>query len=125
MYTLINIVELLTNIRLRYFISFIKALEAVKLAPKQQGGKWLQQKYELSLKNGGSLSPTEFPINTHGGLLCFGAPWETPAMYNIIEATAQLTGAAADRQVRNAKTALVYGNGGVFSSSSVAILSNE
>lgn len=105
--------------------SFIKALEAVKLAPKHQGGKWLQQKYEQSLKQGGSLSPSEFPINTHGGLMCFAAPWETPAMYNIIEATAQLTGKAADRQVPNAKTALVYGNGGVFSSSSVAILSNE
>ena len=62
-------------------------------------------------------------MNTHGGLLSFAAPWETPAMYNIIEATAQLTGTATGRQVPNATTALVYGNGGILSASSMAILS--
>ena len=88
------------------------------------------------------------PVNTHGGLLSFGAPWETPAMYNVIEAYAQLTGTAGSRQVPNARRALVYGrffimteiavfffknidlrvcvttvgNGGVFSASAVAIL---
>lgn len=49
------------------------------------------------------------PVNTHGGLLSFGAPWETPAMYNIIEAVEQLNGTAYGRQVKNAKRALVYG----------------
>ena len=49
------------------------------------------------------------PVNTHGGLLSFGAPWETPAMYNIIEAVAQLTGTAESRQVPNVRRALVYG----------------
>lgn len=44
-----------------------------------------------------------------GGLLSFGAPWETPAMYNIIEAVMQLRGEAIGRQVPNAKRALVYG----------------
>ena len=38
-------------------------------------------------------APADFPVNTHGGLLAFGAPWEVPAMYNIIEACAQLNGA--------------------------------
>ena len=50
------------------------------------------------------------PVNTHGGLLSFGAPWETPAMYNIIEAVEQLNGTATGRQVPNVKRALVYGN---------------
>lgn len=50
------------------------------------------------------------PVNTHGGLLSFGAPWETPAMYNIIEAVEQLNGTAHGRQVKGAKRALVYGN---------------
>jgi acetyl-CoA acetyltransferase len=49
------------------------------------------------------------PVNTHGGLLSFGAPWETPAMYNIIEAVEQLNGTAHGRQVKDAKRALVYG----------------
>jgi acetyl-CoA acetyltransferase len=63
-----------------------------------------------------------FPLNTHGGLLAFGAPWEVPAMYNIIEAFAQLTNAAGPRQIKGAKKALVYGNGGIFSHSAIAIL---
>ncbi|HQK20713.1 MAG TPA: hypothetical protein PLJ27_24845, partial [Polyangiaceae bacterium] len=61
---------------------------------------------------------------THGGLLAFGAPWEVPAMYNIIEAFDQLTHRAEGRQIPNARRALVYGNGGVFSASAVAILEN-
>eukprot|EP00672_Neobodo_designis_P004201 CAMPEP_0174867324 /NCGR_PEP_ID=MMETSP1114-20130205/63797_1 /TAXON_ID=312471 /ORGANISM="Neobodo designis, Strain CCAP 1951/1" /LENGTH=79 /DNA_ID=CAMNT_0016102513 /DNA_START=1 /DNA_END=240 /DNA_ORIENTATION=- len=71
----------------------------------------------------GTLSPRDFPINTHGGLQCFGAPWEVPAMYNVIEAVQQLKGAANGRQVTpKPRRALVYGNGGIFSASSVAIL---
>ena len=63
------------------------------------------------------------PVNTHGGLLGFGAPWEVPAMYNIIEAVQQLSGTAGkERQVEGARRALVYGNGGIFSHSAVAIL---
>jgi acetyl-CoA acetyltransferase len=73
----------------------------------------------------GEFRPQDlFPINTHGGLLAFGAPWEVPAMYNIIEAFAQLQGKAGTRQVRDASRALVYGNGGIFSHSAVAILGN-
>ncbi len=54
--------------------------------------------------------------------MCYGAPWETPAMYGIIEACAQLRGHANDRQIEGARTALVYGNGGIFSASSVVVL---
>ena len=78
--------------------------------------------YNLALRNGGTLDPNHFPINTHGGLLSFGAPWETPAIYSAIEAVAQLTGTAGDRQVDKCNRALVYGNGGIFSASAVAIL---
>lgn len=78
--------------------------------------------YRHSEANNGVLPPDVFPVNTHGGLLSFGAPWETPAMYNIIEAVQQLNGAAGKRQVPGARRALVYGNGGIFSASAVAIL---
>jgi hypothetical protein len=112
-----------------------------------KAGEWIEKMYKLSEENNGVLPPNTFPINTHGGLLAFGAPWETPAMYNIIEAVQQLNGTATNRQVDNARRALVYGNiycssnnlcalrisdynllnvltgnGGIFSASAVAIL---
>ena len=64
-------------------------------------------------------------MNTHGGLMGFGAPWEVPAMYSIIEACEQLSGnAGPERQVPGARRALVYGNGGIFSHSAVGILAS-
>jgi acetyl-CoA acetyltransferase len=105
-------------------VCFLRAVEAVGLAPRGQGGEYIESMYALSESQSGILTPEQFPVNTHGGLLGFGAPWEVPAMYNIIEAVQQLRGAAEDRQVPNAKNSLVYGNGGIFSASAIAILSN-
>ena len=110
-------------------ICFIKAIEAVGLAAPGCGGQWVEEKYLQSERQGGVLSPQDFPVNTHGGLLSFGAPWETPAMHSIVEAVMHLTDLTETnresdkaRQVPNAKHALVYGNGGIFSASAVAIL---
>ncbi len=107
-------------------ICFIRAVEAVGLAPRGGGGEWVEKRYwETGGDKPGPLtySPTSFPVNTHGGLLAFGAPWEVPAMYSVFEAVAQLTHSAGnERQVMNARRALVYGNGGIFSASAVAIL---
>ncbi|KAH9263940.1 hypothetical protein BASA83_012608 [Batrachochytrium salamandrivorans] len=115
-------------------ICLIRAVEAVGLTPKGNGGAYIEAKYYELLrameKSSGALDETFrpqdiFPVNTHGGLLAFGAPWEVPAMYNIIEAFAQLTNTAgSQRQVRDARRALVYGNGGIFSHSAIAILGN-
>jgi acetyl-CoA acetyltransferase len=102
-----------------YPICLIRAIEAVGICPKGEGGAWIEKKYHETMED---FSPSTFPINTHGGLLAFGAPWEVPAMYNVTEAFAQLTGKADSRQIPNARRALVYGNGGVFSASAVAIL---
>ena len=45
-------------------------------------------------------------------------------MYNVIEAVKQLNSEVdtTDRQIPNCRRALVYGNGGIFSASAVAIL---
>ena len=103
-------------------ICFLRALEAVKVCKRGEAGAFVQEHYESVVRRRGP-NPSVFPINTHGGLQCFGAPWEVPAMYNIHEAVEQLRGHAKDRQVfPKPKRALVYGNGGIFSSSSVAIL---
>lgn len=107
-------------------ICFIRALEGCGLCKEGEGGQLVEQVYRRALANGGEVDPSAFPVNTHGGLMCFGAPWEVPAMYNVTEAVAQLSGQAGPRQVSpTPKRALVYGNGGVFSASAVAILSTE
>jgi acetyl-CoA acetyltransferase len=104
-------------------ICFIRACEAVGKAQKGKGGAFVEDVYRAALQNGGKIDPNIFPINTHGGLLSFGAPWEVPAMFNTIEAVAQLNGTAGpSRQIDRCRRALVYGNGGIFSASAVAIL---
>ncbi len=103
-------------------ICFVRAVEAVGLAPKGGGGDWVEARYRESEANGGRCDPAMFPVNTHGGLLAFGAPWEVPAMYNILESVQQLRWTAGERQVARARRALVYGNGGIFSASAVALL---
>jgi acetyl-CoA acetyltransferase len=63
----------------------------------------------------------EFPMNTNGG----GLSYTHPGMYGmflIIEAVRQLRGECGERQVPNAKTALVNGTGGSLSSTGTIIL---
>jgi acetyl-CoA acetyltransferase len=110
-------------------ISLVRALEACGLC--DNGGNYLQQQYGRMIRAMEDdqvdrllQDPTFFPVNTHGGLLCFGAPWEVPAMYNIIEAVHQIRGKAKGRQM-DCRRALVYGNGGILSASAVAILAKS
>jgi acetyl-CoA acetyltransferase len=88
-------------------ICFIRAVEAVGLCKKGKGGEWVDEMYQRSEED----PEWKMPINTHGGLLSFGAPWEVPAMFNVIEAVHQLRKTADNRQIDNVRRALVYGNG--------------
>ena len=66
----------------------------------------------------------DFPLNTNGG----GLSYCHPGMYGIftiIESVKQLWGICGKRQIINPKTALCHGTGGVLSSSTTLILSNE
>jgi acetyl-CoA acetyltransferase len=71
-----------------------------------------------------------FPFNTHGGLMHFAAPWECPAAYNVIECVRQLR-SECDNESKQIKfksqdrLAIVTGNGGVFSSAAVLVLSKK
>jgi acetyl-CoA acetyltransferase len=111
-------------------ICFIRAVEAVGLAAPGCGGEWVEAAYQLTSPPDGQALSTDdcwysaddLPVNTHGGLLAFGAPWEVPAMHSIIEALEQLGGSAGARQLGRCDTALVYGNGGILSHSAVAVL---
>jgi acetyl-CoA acetyltransferase len=113
-------------------ICLVRALEACGLTEKGRGGEYLEQQYtelmqamEADRIDTLLANKTFFPVNTHGGLLCYGAPWEVPAMYNIIEAVHQLRGTTQGRQIDDCRRALVYGNGGVLSASAVAILARS
>mmetsp|Transcript_12384 Transcript_12384/g.24082 ORF Transcript_12384/g.24082 Transcript_12384/m.24082 type:complete len:409 (+) Transcript_12384:159-1385(+) len=100
-------------------ICFLRAIEAVGLCNKGEGGKWIDEQYDRILQDENYV----LPVNTHGGLLSFGAPWEAPAIFAVIESIRQLTNGAAGQQIPDCRRALVYGNGGIFSSSAVAIMS--
>lgn len=118
-------------------ICFARGLEACRVVPRGEAGAFIQAVHDRLVQRGvEGLEDDMFPINTHGGLLAYGAAWEAPAMNGIIEAVAQLTGQAGSRQARRKHTdrsgtkvtqqlphrALCYGNGGILSSSAVAIL---
>jgi len=64
----------------------------------------------------------EMPFNTHGGQLGFGQPDLAGGMTHIVEAVRQLRGDAAGRQIQNAQTALVTGNGATMSEATALIL---
>ena len=66
----------------------------------------------------------DFALNTNGG----GLSYCHPGMYGIftiIEATRQLWGVCGKRQLEKPVNALCHGTGGVLSSSTTLILSNE
>ena len=65
------------------------------------------------------------PMNTHGGMLSHCHPGNPGAMFSLTEAVAQLRRQAGARQVTDAETALVHGQGGIMSSHATLILGRE
>ena len=98
-------------------VCFIKFAESVGLVQEGLGGPWVESLYKHTDPVKDRLN-----INTHGGLLSFGAPWEAPAIFSVIEAVEQMRGHAEERQLSKVSTALIYGNGGIFTSSAVVVL---
>jgi acetyl-CoA acetyltransferase len=70
-----------------------------------------------AIQPGGGL-----PVNTHGGNLSCAHPGTPGQMLHVIEAVRQLRGECGDRQVEGAKTALVHGQAGVFTSHCSVVL---
>ncbi|MEI7738213.1 MAG: acetyl-CoA acetyltransferase [Betaproteobacteria bacterium] len=100
-----------------FTINTILALEDLGFCKKGEGGEFV---------NNGSIAPGgKLPVNTNGG----GLSCVHPNMYGAfatIEAVRQLRGECSLRQVANAKTALINGNGGTSASSqSTSILCTQ
>lgn len=88
-------------------------IEDLGLCPKGEGGRFVE---DTDFGPGGDIA-----LNTSGGGLSYIHPGMF-GMFLIIEAVRQLRGECGARQVNDARTALVHGNGGVLFSEVTAIL---
>jgi acetyl-CoA acetyltransferase len=99
-----------------FTITVLLTLEALGFCGRGEGGAFVSGQRTAP---GGA-----FPLNTSGG----GLSCLHPGMFGIfllIEAVRQLRGECGERQVRNARTALVHGTGGTLSSGATCILSRS
>jgi acetyl-CoA acetyltransferase len=71
-----------------------------------------------------SAAGGDFPMNTNGGGLSYTHSGMY-GMYLLVEAVKQLRGECGPRQVRDARTAICHGTGGILSAAATAILSTE
>ncbi len=96
-----------------FTINTILFIEDLGFCPKGEGGRFVE---------GGSIAPGgALAVNTNGG----GLSYCHPGMYGLfilIEAIRQLRGECGARQVADAHTAIVHGNGGVLSAQATVIL---
>jgi acetyl-CoA acetyltransferase len=67
----------------------------------------------------------KLPVNTHGGMLSHAHAGAVGGLMGIIEAVRQLRGGLGERQVPDAKVALVHNEGGVLSSHCTMIFGSE
>jgi acetyl-CoA acetyltransferase len=99
-----------------FTINTILFLEDLGFCTKGEGGRFV---------SGGRIGPKgSLPVNTNGG----GLSYCHPGMYGLfllIEAVRQLRGECGERQVAQAETALVHGNGGVLSAQATVILGTQ
>jgi acetyl-CoA acetyltransferase len=97
-----------------YTFTVLVTLEDYGFCKKGEGGPFVA---------GGRIGPGgALPVNTGGGQLSSFYMW---GMTPVSEAVIQLRGDGGARQVPGAKTALVSGNGGILSTHSTLVLSNQ
>jgi acetyl-CoA acetyltransferase len=100
-----------------FTINPILFLEDLGFCAKGEGGSFVEA---------GAIAPGgRLPVNTNGGGLSCVHP-NMYGVFEIVEAVRQLRGAAGQRQVANARVALVHGNGGISAASqSTALLGTD
>jgi acetyl-CoA acetyltransferase len=97
-----------------YTFTVLVCLEDYGFCKKGEGGPFVA---DGKTAPGGTL-----PVNTGGGQLSSFYMW---GMTPVSEAIIQLRGEGGERQVPDAKVALVSGNGGILSTHSTLVLANE
>src|SRR5438045_1988807 len=99
-----------------FTINTVLFLEDLGFFAKGEGGRFVES---------GRIAPDgELPVNTNGG----GLSYCHPGMYGLfllIEPVRQLRGECGPRQVKDAKTAIAHGKGGVLSPQSTIILGTQ
>jgi len=89
-----------------FTITVIIELEDLGFCKKGEGGAFVQ---------GGRIGLNgELPVTTHGGLLSGGHCGLGGGFFHVLEAVRQIRGSAGARQIGNAETVLVHGNGGTI-----------
>lgn len=96
-----------------FSISVLRILEDLGFCDRGAGGDLVE--------SGAIELDGRWPVNTHGGALAHAHPGPA-GIFHITEAIRQLTGVAEATQVEGAETVLVHGNGGIFSTQTVAVL---
>jgi acetyl-CoA acetyltransferase len=92
-------------------------LEDLGFCAKGEGGPFVE---------GGRIEVGgELPVNTNGGLLSYCHCGSPGSMFLVTEAVRQLRGECGPRQVKDAKVALVHGQGGFMSTHGTMILGKE
>ena len=99
-----------------FTITVLLTLEALGFCERGEGGAFVAKQRTAP---GGA-----FPLNTSGGGLSYCHPGML-GIFLLIEAVRQLRGECGERQVANARTALVHGTGGTLSSGATCILSRS
>jgi acetyl-CoA acetyltransferase len=89
-----------------FTITVIVELEDLGFCKKGEGGAFVQ---------GGRIAlGGDLPVTTHGGLLSCAHPGVGGGLFHVLEGVRQVRGQAGARQVKDAKLALVHGNGGTI-----------
>jgi acetyl-CoA acetyltransferase len=100
-----------------FTITVLIELEDLGFCAKGEAGAYVQSQ--------GIGLDSPLPVTTHGGLLSAGHPGLAGGMFHVIEGVRQLRGQAEARQVQDAQTALVHGNGGIIGLHCSLILGKE
>jgi acetyl-CoA acetyltransferase len=94
----------------------IMGLEATGFCKRGEGGAFV---------SGQRTAPGgDFPMNTNGGGLSY-THTGMYGMFTLVEAVRQLRGECGPRQVKDARTAICHGLGGMFSAAATLIASTE